>query len=141
MDELLGPRGLRCRHGVDADGALRLSLVGDVDLAVAEELAAHLRDLRRSASRVRVDLSQLRFIDLAGLDVILGALAAARRTGWQLEVDPEVSAAVRRLIQYVDAARTIWPQRQRGGGARAQRSDRSEPRAFRLAASSWRSAP
>jgi hypothetical protein len=48
---------------------------------------------------------------------------------------------VRRLIQYVGLARTIWPERHGGGGAPTQRSDRSEPRAFRLAASSWRSAP
>jgi anti-anti-sigma factor len=141
VDELLGPVGLRYRHSADVDGALRLTLLGEVDLAMAEELAAHLRDLKRSASRVRVDLSQLRFIDLCGLDVILDAMTEARRTGWQLEVDPEVSPSVLRLIQYVGAARTLWPERHRGGGAHTQRCDRSEPRAFRLAASSWRSAP
>jgi anti-anti-sigma factor len=141
VDELLGPLGLRYRHSADADGALRLTLLGEADMAVADDLSAHLRQLQRTASRVRIDLSQLRFIDLGGLDAIIGALAEARRTGWQLEVDPEVSPPVQRLIQYVGLARTFWPERHRGGGGRGQRSDRSEPRAFRLLASSWRSAP
>jgi anti-anti-sigma factor len=141
VDESLGPTGLRCRYSADPDGVLRMTLLGELDMAVAEELSVRMRELRDSAPRVRLDLSQLRFIDLGGLDAILTALAEARRAGWPLEVDPHISPSVERLIQYVGAGRTLWPERHRGGGARSQRSDRSEPRAFRRASSSWRLNP
>jgi anti-anti-sigma factor len=137
----LGPPWLRYRHRADPDGALRLILLGEVDVAVAEDLLARLRELEHSHARVRLDLSQLRFIDLGGLDAILAALAEARRTGRELEVDPQVSPSVQRLIDYVGASRMIWPGRHRGGGPWPQRSAGSEPRAYRRIASSWRSAP
>ncbi len=141
MDETLGPLGLRCRRSADPDGAIRLTLLGEVDIAVADELSARLRELGDAGARVRLDLSQLRFIDLGGLDAVVAALAEARRDGWPLEVDPKVSPSVERLIQFVGASRTIWPDRHRGGGSRPQRSAGSEPRELRRVASSWLSVP
>jgi hypothetical protein len=41
----------------DPDGALRVTLIGDIDIAVADQLTARLRQLQRSERRVRLDLS------------------------------------------------------------------------------------
>jgi anti-anti-sigma regulatory factor len=56
-----GPRPvfeIKQRH--DADGALRVTLLGELDLAVADGLRAQLDRLRRSERHVRLDLSELK---------------------------------------------------------------------------------
>jgi anti-anti-sigma factor len=98
---------IRQRH--DADGALRVTLIGELDLAVADGLRARLGRLRRSEPRVRLDLSELEFIDCSGLNGILGALAEARRCDWALEVDRLVSPGVRRITSLDGVASELWP--------------------------------
>jgi anti-anti-sigma factor len=98
---------IRQRH--DADGTLRVTLIGELDLAVADGLRAQLDQFRRSEQRVRLDLSELEFIDCSGLNGILGALAAARRGHGELEVDRLVSPGVRRITSLEDVASALWP--------------------------------
>ena len=98
---------VRQRH--DADGALRVTLMGELDLAVSDGLTAQLDRLRRSERRVRLDLSELDFIDCCGINGILRALAEARRLHWDLEVDPLVSPGVRRITSLEDIASELWP--------------------------------
>ena len=98
---------IRQRH--DTDGALRVTLIGELDLAVADGLRARLDQLRRSERRVRLDLSELEFIDCSGINGILGALAEARRQHWELEVDRLVSPGVRRITSLADVASALWP--------------------------------
>ena len=93
----------------DTDGALRLALGGELDLAVAGRLNARLDDLRRSRRRVRLDLSALEFIDCSGVTVILGALAQSRRDGWALDVDRRVSPIAERVIALADLESALWP--------------------------------
>lgn len=97
------------RQHHDADGALRVTLIGELDLAVADGLRAQLDWLTRSERRVRLDLSQLDFIDCGGINGILRALAEARRHHWDLEVDRLVSPGVRRIISLEDIAAELWP--------------------------------
>jgi hypothetical protein len=59
--------------------------------------------------RVRLDLSELDFIDCCGINGILRALAEARRLQWDLEVDPLVSPGVRRITSLEDIASELWP--------------------------------
>jgi anti-anti-sigma factor len=100
---------LEYRHLVDPDGARRLTLLGEVDIAVAGELARLLGQLESSRTRTRLDLSELRFIDACGLDAILAALRNARRTRWELEVDRRVSRSVARIIDFAGVAALVWP--------------------------------
>jgi anti-anti-sigma factor len=111
-----GPRGTDlCRSMFeiserrDADGALRATLIGELDLSVTNRLRDRLDQLQRSKRRIRLDLSRLEFIDGSGVGALLSALVEARRNGWQLEVDQHVSPNVRRIISLADIASTLWP--------------------------------
>jgi anti-anti-sigma factor len=95
------------RRGVD--GVVHLRLLGELDLAVADQLSARFRQLKRAGCRVRLDLSQLGFIDRCGLLAVLCAISDAQGGGWELVVDCEVSTSVQRLIEFVGVSSELWP--------------------------------
>ena len=95
--------------GEDADGALRATLLGEIDIAVEDEVIDRLGALTQFEERVRLDLSQLRFIDSHGMDAVVAAITGARRDGCELEVDDRVSPSVARIVQYTDAGAQLWP--------------------------------
>ena len=106
-----GPdRTLGLRESVDPDQAVRLTLVGDLDLEAADVLTPRLAELKMTGRRTRLDLSQLRFIDSGGIQALLVALTDARWDGWALEVAPEVSPSVQRAAEIVGIAQVLWPQ-------------------------------
>jgi anti-anti-sigma factor len=129
---------IQCRERTDADGVRRLTLLGEVDIAVAGELSRRLGRLERSGARVRLDLSELQFIDLCGLDAILAALSRARRTGWELEVEVGVSRSVERIIAFAGVSEIVWPTSDRDG---AQAPANFQPFTSRWAISSQQSDP
>jgi anti-anti-sigma factor len=100
--------GVRQRH--DADGAVRMTLTGELDLSTIDGLRARLDEVRRAKRRVRLDLSELEFIDCSGIRPILDALAQARREGQSLEVDRSVSPIVGRLVSLGAIAGELWPR-------------------------------
>jgi len=102
-------RPFEMRERSDLDGALRLTLLGGLDIVVTDRLTTRLRTLRAELRPVRIDLSELEFIDCSGLEAIIDELAAARRLGQSLEVDRPVSAPVKRVITFMDAAAVLWP--------------------------------
>jgi anti-anti-sigma factor len=138
MENEAGDQRLECRHSIDADGAQRLTLLGEVDIAVAHELKARLGALMRSGAAARLDLSELRFIDLCGLDAILSALRRARRTGYELEVDRPVSRTVERIIAYAGVGEMVWPTAATNGN---QASANFQPFTSRWSISSQQSEP
>lgn len=97
------------REGEDEDGVLRLSLTGELDLQGVERLTARIGQLRSAGVAVRLDLSQVEFIDSSGLNALISAAHAARSNGWQLEVDRRVHPQVERVIELVGASPYIWP--------------------------------
>ncbi len=101
------PFEMRQRRGVD--GVVHLRLLGELDLAVADQLSARFRQLKRAGCRVRLDLSQLGFIDRCGLLAVLCAVSDAQGGRWELVVDREVSTGVRRLIELVGVSSELWP--------------------------------
>ena len=105
---LAGP-SFEIRESVDADGAARLALIGELDIAVADWLEERLRVLRQEGRRVRLDLSQLDFIDSSGVRTLVLGLKHARESDQALEVDPEVSGTVRRMIEIMGIERQLWP--------------------------------
>jgi anti-anti-sigma factor len=102
-------RPFEMRESTDLDGALRLNLLGGLDIVVTDRLTARLQTLRSTARPIRIDLSELEFIDCSGLEAIIDELAAARRLGHSLEVDRPVSAPVKRVITFMDASAVLWP--------------------------------
>ncbi|HEY2771321.1 MAG TPA: STAS domain-containing protein [Solirubrobacteraceae bacterium] len=96
----------------DGDGALRLAVHGELDLTVAGQLQARLRDLQREGASVRLDLSKLDFIDSSGIRVVTLAALDARRDGWDLEVLRELPPTVRRPFELLGMQAALWPEPQ-----------------------------
>jgi anti-anti-sigma factor len=98
------------RERLDVDQMLRLTLLGDLDIAGAQRLRARLAKHKAAGRPVRLDLSELAFIDSSGIQALLAALTDARWIGWQLEVARDVSPTVERAAQIVGIAQVLWPQ-------------------------------
>lgn len=88
---------------------LRLALVGELDVAVVEQLAGRLRELRRGGYTVRLDLSRLEFIDSTGIRELINEISDSRRDGWHLEIGDELTDQVARVIDLVGARSYFWP--------------------------------
>jgi anti-anti-sigma factor len=86
-----------------------LTLYGELDLTTVGELDQRVWQLMVGGVGVRVDLSQLRFIDACGLRAVVQAVETANDRGGTLEIDPCVSRPVGRLIGLVGAEAQIWP--------------------------------
>lgn len=63
-----------------------------------------------AGARVRVDLSQVRFIDACGLRAVVRAVETANDRGGTLEINPCVSRPVARLIKLVGAEAQVSPR-------------------------------
>jgi anti-anti-sigma factor len=98
---------MRERH--DGRGAVRLSLSGELDLAVADRLTSRLQQLARAHARVVLDLSDLQFIDSTGLSILLTQFNHATHNGWQLQIDRNLTKPVRRTVELVGLDRILWP--------------------------------
>lgn len=103
-------RHLEMRERPDPGGTVLLTLLGDLDLTTAETLSTRLAELKTAGHAVRLDLSQLSFIDSSGIQALLAALTDARWTGWQLDVGPKVSRTVERAANVVGIAQVLWPE-------------------------------
>jgi anti-anti-sigma factor len=88
-------------HESHNDGWLRLRLAGQLDLASAPTLDDRLTRLRAIKSPVRLDLSQLDFIDSTGIHLLVRTIGEARVKHWALRIDPDVSPQVMRLFKLV----------------------------------------
>ncbi len=95
-------------QALDADGALRLMLLGELDLTVAEQLETRLKELQAAGTSVRLDLSELSFIDSSGIRIVVRARLDANRDGWLLDVDPHVSEIVRRPLELLGLDEVLW---------------------------------
>ena len=91
------------------DRIVRLTLYGELDLTTVGDLDRRVSQLMVGGVGVRVDLSQLRFIDACGLRAVVRAVETANDRGGTLEIDPSVSRPVGRLIGLVGAEAQIWP--------------------------------
>ncbi|HET6864886.1 MAG TPA: STAS domain-containing protein [Solirubrobacteraceae bacterium] len=106
---LAGP-SFEIHESVDDDGAARVTLVGELDIAVADGVEERLRRLREAGRRVRLDLSQLDFIDSSGVRAIVLGIKHARQGGHEFEVDRQISPTVRRMIDIMGIAPQLWPE-------------------------------
>lgn len=105
---LAGP-SFEIRESVDGDGVLRVALIGELDIAVADAVEQRLRQHRDEGRKVRLDLSQLDFIDSSGVQTVVLGIKRAHSSGHELEVDPNVSASVKRLVDMMGVGAQLWP--------------------------------
>lgn len=85
----------------------RLSLVGELDLSSASWFEDRLDELAAHGHDVRLDLSQLDFIDSTGIRVLVRALLKSTEDGWQFQIEPNVTDTVRRVFNLVNLDRHL----------------------------------
>jgi len=67
------------------DGTGEVVVEGEVDVATAPQLREALhQELDKGATRLRIDLGEVGFIDSAGLGVLIGAVGRLRERGGRL---------------------------------------------------------
>jgi anti-anti-sigma factor len=67
-------------------GVRRLALKGELDMVSAPEVSARLEEMARDGVAVRLDLSELSFMDSTGVRVIYTASRALQENGGSLEI-------------------------------------------------------
>ena len=92
------------------DGQVSLALVGELDLAYADEVIDRFGELGKAGAHVRLDPSRVTFIDSIGMRAIITGLNSASRDGWQLEIAPDVTRQVRRVLELSEMTGRIWPE-------------------------------
>ena len=99
---------------VDADGLVCMSAIGELDHVASESLVGRLGQRKAAGESVRLDLSRLQFIDSSGVRAILVSVREARRDGWHLEVERQLSWQVERVIDVLGVGAMLWPADQSG---------------------------
>ena len=94
---------------IDRDGVLRLVVQGELDLATGEPLKGRLRSATEDSGHIRLDLSQLEFIDSRGIQAVLEIMRDADRDGCSLEIMPGTTRQVGRVIELTRTAPLLWP--------------------------------
>jgi anti-anti-sigma factor len=110
MTSVSGLVPFRVVESRDPDGVLRIALIGELDLAVADQLSVRLEQLSGDGIPVRVDLSRLAFIDSSGIRTLLKAMQDGRRNGSRLvEVDRMIGHQVQTVVEIAGVAPILWP--------------------------------
>ncbi|MFL5823454.1 MAG: STAS domain-containing protein [Solirubrobacteraceae bacterium] len=92
-------------------GWLRLTLVGELDMASAPVLKERLGQLRREGHDVLMDLSRLAFMDSTGLEVVIQSINASSREGWRLSIDSNLAPQVGSLFKLTNLDRFLRTDR------------------------------
>lgn len=58
---------------------------------------------------MRLDLSQLDFIDSSGVQAVVLSVKDSRRRGHSLEVDPRISPTTKRMVEIMGVGPHLWP--------------------------------
>jgi anti-sigma B factor antagonist len=93
----------------DEAGGTRLGLVGELDIAGADQLQTRLETIAQRGDAVVLDLRRLQFIDSTGLGELVRAVSDARRDGRALELDASLSPQVQQLVDLLELQDVLWP--------------------------------
>jgi anti-anti-sigma factor len=102
---------LRIDTSYPSSATVRVTVVGEIDLATASELHAGLRCAlsRQAPDLLDVDLGGVTFMDCTGLGVLVAVRNAAIRSGCQLRVtNPQ--PIVRRILELTGLLGVFTPQ-------------------------------
>jgi len=78
-----------------------LTLIGELDIDTASELAERCLALRRAGADVRIDLSKIEFMDGFGVGVLHAAMSHAQLQHCGFEIEPHVRPRVRAVLHLV----------------------------------------
>ncbi len=85
-------------------GWVRLVVTGELDVWTALTFRRRWRALQAANRPMRLDLSELEFIDSAGARAVLDAVDASREGTWRVEVEPGLSEQASRYFELLKAA-------------------------------------
>lgn len=94
-------------HEAPNGECVRLRLTGELDLFSAPLVKRRLAQLRAENRAVRLDLSDLGFMDSSGIHLLISAFDGLGEDGWQLEIDPDLSRPVERLFSLAGLDRVL----------------------------------
>jgi anti-anti-sigma factor len=103
--DALRPLLCSCAHG--GPDTAWVDVAGELDITTAPELQRLLRDCQSQAQLVVLDLSELTFVDRAGLHVIEDASIRARKIGGRLVVVRGGAPAVDRVLRLARSSGTV----------------------------------
>jgi anti-anti-sigma factor len=83
----------------EEDGGTRLTLTGELDLAMAPALRDRLNQSRAERRDVRLDLSKLEFVDCAGMNVLIQAVNDPHTNGARLDVEGDLAPQARHVAE------------------------------------------
>ena len=93
-----------------SDGTRWITLAGELDLASAPWLTDEWRRAAACPTRaVVLDLSELTFLDCAGLRAVINFSDRARDHGWRLRI-VSPPAHIARLLRDFDTEHVLWPE-------------------------------
>lgn len=107
---------LLLRESCDPDGRRRLAPIGELDQLTSAQLCERVTRLREDAVDVRLDLSQLAFIDCWGILAIIHVMAVVGEGRRPVQVDRLLSTSARRLVELTGLASALWPAGERDAG-------------------------
>ena len=103
------PNSFDISESFEPDG-VRLCVCGELDVAVVSRLQDRLDSVARPGETVILDLSELSFIDSSGLNVLVTALRHAKRDGWELRIEPNMSRPVQRVVTMMGLDAVFWAE-------------------------------
>jgi anti-sigma B factor antagonist len=87
---------------------LTLSVIGELDMATAKILSAHLINARElSPAAVTIDLRRLTFMDSSGLRLLIDLNDRAKREGWYLTLIAPTEEAAVTVLQVTGADKAL----------------------------------
>jgi anti-anti-sigma factor len=101
----IGPARFRVAEAGDG-GERCLRLHGELDIAAVHALREHVRRAAVRDGVAILDLSEVEFIDVAGLSMLSALVREARSDGWSLELR-RASLAVRQLAR-LTSMQDLW---------------------------------
>jgi anti-sigma B factor antagonist len=102
------PTALEISESLEPHG-VRVKVAGELDVAVIYRLQQRLDSLARVGETVVLDLSDLAFIDSSGLNVIVTTFRQAKHDGWELRIEPNLTAPVLRVVKLMGLDAIFWP--------------------------------
>lgn len=90
--------------------AIRLGLIGELDLATVGILDRRIDQLLQDGCKVEIDLSGLTFIDSTGLGLLIRRARGDGQADGAVTIRrSELANQVRRLIDMTGTNQTLWP--------------------------------
>jgi anti-anti-sigma factor len=84
---------------LQGDAGTCVAVAGELDVATVDAFAQRVRLLSASGANLLLDLSRVDFVDSRGLRGLLRTISDVRRSNGQIEVRPEFTPQVQRLLE------------------------------------------